>query len=161
MKAIILSVQPQWVGAILNGKKTIEIRKSVPKGFNGDVYIYCTKSPVLNTYIANGKRWYLINDDGGGGYTRLNGKVVAKFTLNKWQEINNEPSYYDEWFKYRETSCVSFNEWYEYFTWGKNGGGFAWQIDNLVIFDTPISLSEFGLKHSPQSYCYVEVSTNG
>lgn len=35
MKAILLSVQSKWVEKILNGTKTIEIRKRVPKDFNG------------------------------------------------------------------------------------------------------------------------------
>ena len=43
MKAIMMSIRPQWIAKILNGEKTIEIRKKFPKGYVGWVYIYCTK----------------------------------------------------------------------------------------------------------------------
>jgi predicted transcriptional regulator len=42
-KSILLSIQPKWVAKILNGEKTIEIRKKFPKNYVGWVYIYCTK----------------------------------------------------------------------------------------------------------------------
>ncbi|MNF89757.1 hypothetical protein D3C84_722950 [compost metagenome] len=47
MKNIILSIKPYFVEAILDGKKTIELRKRVGKLFieNNTVYIYST-SPV-------------------------------------------------------------------------------------------------------------------
>ena len=31
MKAIMISIKPKWVAKILNGEKTIEIRKAMPK----------------------------------------------------------------------------------------------------------------------------------
>ena len=43
MKAILISIKPYWVAKILNGEKTIEIRKRFPKDYVGWVYIYCTK----------------------------------------------------------------------------------------------------------------------
>lgn len=42
-KSILMSIQPQWLAKILNGEKTIEIRKKFPKDYVGWVYIYCTK----------------------------------------------------------------------------------------------------------------------
>ena len=43
-KKILISIQPQWVEKILNGEKTIEIRKTMPKcELPVKVYIYCTK----------------------------------------------------------------------------------------------------------------------
>ena len=43
-KAILMSIQPRWVAEILNGNKTVEIRKRFPKDYVGWVYIYCTKA---------------------------------------------------------------------------------------------------------------------
>ena len=44
MKSIMISIQPQYVEKILNGEKTIEIRKTMPKcELPCKVYIYCTK----------------------------------------------------------------------------------------------------------------------
>jgi predicted transcriptional regulator len=54
MKAILISVRPEWVEKILNGEKTIEIRKTIPKGcwrkkFEPiEVYIYCTERKVTH-----------------------------------------------------------------------------------------------------------------
>ena len=35
--------------------------------------------------------------------------------------------------------------------------GYAWHIDNLVIFDKPKELNDFGVKRSPQSWQFIEV----
>ena len=43
-KAILISIQPQWVAKEINGEKTIEVRKKLPKDYIGWVYIYCTKA---------------------------------------------------------------------------------------------------------------------
>ena len=43
MKAILMSIRPQWVAKILNKEKTLEIRKHFPKDYVGWVYVYCTK----------------------------------------------------------------------------------------------------------------------
>lgn len=51
MKAIILSIKPEYALNILNGNKTLELRKSVPKGFKGWVYCYVTKAPQSWQYV--------------------------------------------------------------------------------------------------------------
>ena len=43
-KSIMISIKSEHVVNILNGKKTLELRKSVPKDFVGWVYIYVTKA---------------------------------------------------------------------------------------------------------------------
>ena len=107
-KAIILSVQPQWLHKIITGKKTIEIRKSAPKcDLPIDVYLYCTKGkPYL--YESAKELWWWndgvlepfgdnygvrlsdfelpekFHDSESRGWNKLlNGSIVAKFTLNK------------------------------------------------------------------------------
>lgn len=43
MKAVLISIRPEWVRKIINGKKTIEVRKTAPKcGVPVRCYIYCT-----------------------------------------------------------------------------------------------------------------------
>ena len=172
-KAIMISIKPKWVAKILNGKKTIEIRKTIPKyGLPVDVYIYCTKD----------KETIAINPYGGYAVVPnkykneyFNGKVVAKFTLNsvlKCELIND--SKFDSFFHrdYQLTrkelkDYVGENAYYE------------WHISNLVIFDKPKELSKFysyckdekceyrnnhcsicyrtPLTKAPQSWCYVDV----
>lgn len=49
MKSILISIKPEYVEKILNGEKTIEIRKTKPNiELPCKVYIYCTKP----------KKWY-------------------------------------------------------------------------------------------------------
>ena len=89
MKAILISIKPKYVAKILNGEKTIEIRKTMPKcDLPIDVYIYCKKEeyPEITLYSQE-------NEFGGYMEHTGNGKVVAKFTLNKTEEIN---CYYDD-----------------------------------------------------------------
>ena len=43
MKAVLMSIQPKWCELIASGKKTIEIRRNIPKlDAPFKVYIYCT-----------------------------------------------------------------------------------------------------------------------
>ena len=112
MKAIMISIKPEWVEKILNGKKTIEIRKSAPKNFEGWVYIYCTKGKpylyesewntsrcsqpekgieyckgtgqnCISTTILHGTQWGNVLEK----RTYKNGKVVARFYLKKVENI--------------------------------------------------------------------------
>ena len=160
MKAIMLSVHPEWVAKILNGEKTIEIRKSVPKDFKGWVYIYETKY------------------NSGGGKV-----VVARFWFDEWEEIKVSSSYFNgkKWTAdaddaerlkpYYLLGAMTENDFHKY---SKGTDLFAWHIKKLEIFDTPKEISEFyresyaimpngvfpcnePLTKAPQSWCYVEV----
>jgi predicted transcriptional regulator len=114
-KYLLISIQPQHVYNILTGKKTLELRKMIPKWVFEAIakcetvkaLIYCTKAEpyihqtkdniYFNKFI---KSPYLINENGLPTYaiTLLNGKVVAQFDLNRIEKIicNNEPDYYGE-----------------------------------------------------------------
>lgn len=143
-KAILISIKPKWVAKILNGKKTIEIRKSIPKcNLPIDVYIYCTKDKKY----AN-----LVNR---GGF--LTGMVVAKFTLNKIQQIKFDNK------QIQEQACLTEEELFDYLFINNPyhedmHKGYAWHIDNLEIFDRTRPLQPFfDLDRPPQSWCYIEV----
>ena len=162
MKAIMISIKPKWVAKILNGEKTIEIRKTKPKcDLPIDVYIYCTKDKKSGLHYS--KEYGAFNDLVGGmeHYSTIGdgcGKVVAKFTLNKIRTSDMTNCL--------QGSCLSYDEVNEY-TKGKKFYG--WHIDNLVIFDEPKELRQYhlvndklgvklmGLTKAPQNYCYVEV----
>ena len=172
MKSIMISIKPKWVAKILNGEKTIEIRKTMPKcDLPIDVYIYCTKEEELYKFSWN-KTWYenfkCFTDMGCDqahalDSDNLSGKVVAKFTLNKVEEIKyssySEIYYIDESYEKSTTrifidSCLTLDELDDY-SQGKST--YAWHISNLVIFDKSKELSEFGVKRSPQSWQFIEV----
>ena len=168
MKAIMISIKPKWVAKILNGEKTIEIRKTMPKcDLPIDVYIYCTKSDI------KGARENFTFEQ-----LKLLGKVVAKFTLNKVEELVKAERVNIE---ILNRSCLEAYEFFEYLLNKKSVDkimGYAWHIDNLIIFDKPKELSEFNhwtdkkiqwysigekvkvmvsLTNAPQNYCYVKV----
>ena len=43
-KAVLISIRPEWCEKIINGQKTIEVRKTRPKMDTPfKCYIYCTK----------------------------------------------------------------------------------------------------------------------
>ena len=168
-KTIVISIQPQWVEKILNGEKTIELRKTLPNcGYPIDVYIYCTKS---DNYLLDWdyygkpkkKRWFCWNkkshhypfsfyeaEFGEKMPEEFNGHILAKFTLPYGKEYNK----YDDWLV-GKSAQISPKEFYEYK--GNKEVIYGWKIENLIVFKKPKELSEFGLKRPPQSWQYVEV----
>lgn len=135
MKAILISINPKWVAKILNGEKTLEIRKSAPKDLPCEVYIYCTKENAK--YFIDNKIYNAM----------MKGKVVAKFTLKKITPIGKDMFGYcpftkeildGEWLS--KGSCLTQNDLRKYLG---DKMGYAWHIDNLVIFDKPKELREF------------------
>ena len=177
MKAILISIKPKWVAKILNGEKTIEIRKTCPQLFKNlkpyegcsiDVYIYCTKEDSLCCIKRIDRDRYICEKDFdlrdfphlSSGYDGK-GKVVAKFTLNKVQEIevgtkeNTEQKDYSTFYssidemKLCKASCLDAYEILKYagycddFLRPYKYKVYAWHIDNLEIFDKARELSEF------------------
>ena len=133
MKTILISIKPKYVADIINGKKTIEIRKSMPKcDLPIDVYIYCTKEKDKNLYMSMFHGNYQVAKNVDHKHHIINGKVVAKFTLNKVEEIRPLTNL--------NGACISYVDMKKYLN---NRRGYAWHIDNLVIFDKPKELSEF------------------
>ena len=135
MKAIMISIQPQWVSKILNGEKTIEIRKTMPKcELPCKVYIYCTKGKKLYKCVSN------FDED------LLNGKVVAEFSLNKVDTLERDlndwlpKNRYDVSNELLKNINLNQNELWNY---GQGKILYAWHIDDLKIYDKPKELSEF------------------
>ena len=182
MRAVLLSIHPMWCSIIASGRKTVEVRKTMPKlSVPFKSYIYCTKgSPYLNRH--NGI-CYLESKDTLGGhglglYERLNGKVIVEFVCDSIQPFDVPyPAFQDEMDKdILEQSCLTYYQLHRY-AW--HDCLYGWHISNLKIYDTPKSLGEFyracSEKHTdcsrcidlrdntcvqisrpPQSWCYVE-----
>lgn len=142
MRSVLISIKPEWTAKILNGEKTIEIRKTMPKcELPIDVYIYCTKGD----YIGRISKKYV-------------GKVVARFTMNEVEKIfmsvinhyqyETNTLYEDELLK---QSLLNGNELDAYL---KNKHyGYAWHISDLVIFDKPKELGEFMIYCDKHELC--------
>lgn len=188
MKAIMMSIRPEWVAKILNGEKTIEIRKKFPKDYVGWVYIYCTKGKQLvdcPQWVENELSHQLWYDKDiallEGSQALLNGKVVARFWVDKVEEIYNKlireitNDYSSSELPIStvaQMSCLTKEKLLDYV--GDNGG-YAIHITKLEIFDKPKEIKEFvpynikqnhykpfptcdfRLTRAPESWCYVEI----
>ena len=176
MKSILTSIRPRHVADILNGRKTIELRKTYPHcALPIDVYIYCTKGKDRLVWDIDG-HICIDNEHYAYGDEELNGKVVARFWCDKVEPTNN---FYEE--EICSLACISKQEYFDYLGYDD---GYAIHITNLEIFDKPKELSEFKvwgidyptgiidplhdcnvyykkklkpLTRAPQSWCYVEI----
>lgn len=152
-KAVLISIRPEWVEKILNGEKTIEIRKTMPKcELPCKVYIYCTKNRHLACVVdKNGAElFYTCNNETAfiaGGYLG-NRQVVGEFILRTVTKFDYLGVFYD--YKKEELlkkSCLTDKQLADYVS----PVGYAWQIEDLKIYDQPKELSEFNLPECEKS----------
>lgn len=156
MKAILMSIKPQHVANILNGIKTLEIRKKFPIDYVGWVYIYCTKDNNNLLHKNCIDIWWIEDRDFQKENKRLglkqqpiyNGKVVARFWCDNVKEI---PPMWQwrhtifNWGKWLiDKGCVSQKELFTYLkVHNLQNCGYAIHITKLEIFDKPKEISEF------------------
>ena len=153
MKAIMISDHAKWCALMMNGDKTIEVRKEnvgkavqklIDENGYADIYVYCTKGKDL--MFHNGDQYMVaygtIKEKRNHKY---NGKVIFKFRCYKVEEIKfvgygYHPSETPQ-NRMAEKSCIyGFNELDKYL---KGKTGCAIHISDLEIFDKPKELSEF------------------
>ena len=168
MKAVLISINPEWCAKIASGEKTIEVRRTRPKlepPFL--VCIYCTsvKALPLELHVKLHART-------GGAIDEWSGKVFASFVCDRIDAIvpTTEPyGIYDIDDDYVLQTCLENGALWDY---GHGGRLYGWHISNLKIYDTPRELREFyavpnevevALKakpkpvtRPPQSWRYVE-----
>ncbi len=173
MKAVLISIQPQWCHRIIDGEKTIEVRKTKPKlDTPFKVYIYCS----AGSYDWRKDPWTTAYFPPSGECTNMSQMVIGEFVCDGVYKNNMS---YD-----CEGSCVSVSELKEY----ANGKPlYGWHISELKIYDKPKKLGNFWkagkclyatesgctykyhcfragqiqrcgetLTRPPQSWCYVE-----
>lgn len=77
-KAVMLSIRPEWCAKIIIGRKTMELRKSVPKlEVPFKCYIYCTSGhPYISVKGGNLDRDTVRTNTVG----RCNGKVMLRLS---------------------------------------------------------------------------------
>ena len=158
MKAIMISIKPQWVEKILNGEKTIEIRKTMPKcELPCKVYIYCTKGKTTIDYIERKGEldWFgniaektliLTSPKYKFSMGEKLGKVVAEFILNKVDTLERD---LNDWLPKNRYDVsnellkdINLNQ-EQLWNYGQGKTLYAWYIDDLKIYDKPKELSEF------------------
>nr|DAE15023.1 MAG TPA: hypothetical protein [Siphoviridae sp. cty3u30] len=166
-KAVLISIRPEWCEKIINGEKTIEVRKTRPKLQTPyKCYIYCTAGN-LSYKTPNGMICHCCGCR----------EVIGEFTCDRIYELaplNHAPD------DVERQACLTREEIVQYL----KGIGYGWHITDLRIYDAPRELSEFRracpnswycescamywenngtcgneslqLKRPPQSWCYVE-----
>lgn len=157
-RSIVISIRPEWVYKILNGEKTLEIRKLFPKDYVGWIFIYVTQG---KPYLKQCEHYRVLSNTkiANEGYY-LNGKVVAKFWCDKVEEIRcSWGSNFIDWSKYPSderydyyignemdtcdicrVACLKMEELDNYL---KGNKGYAIHISKLEIFDKPMLLTMF------------------
>lgn len=159
MKAVILSLRPQWCEKIFNGEKTIEIRKScpsIPTPFK--VYVYQTK---IKFKVKNWQEnFQSIVFTPNGGVEEGSGKVIGSFVCDRIDEFDSEWSEYayacaptdipctmpmseENAIKIcKEKGCMTLEDIIDYFG-DEEWRAYFWHITEPKLFDKPRELGEF------------------
>lgn len=169
-KAVMLSIRPKWCEKIINGDKTIEVRKTRPKMDTPfKCYIYCTLQGCNEFFrvdlVRDVAKW------NRGKWADRKGKVIGEFTCNRVTNLFSNSRFWLDEDDVLHT-CLSAAEMRKYANGAR--GLYGWHISGLRIYDAPRELSEFtglrdtrfgaapyDIKCPPQSWCYVEAIDNG
>lgn len=167
MKAVLISIQPQWCEKIFSGEKTIEVRRNRPKlepPFT--VYVYCTKAKNIREdglyLLPNDKELYLGCKEKDLGFVCWegdfrNGKVIGSFVCDKVYKIVPDGEYYSNGYDIDDDMLSETCLGRGYLTgYGLGYTIYGWHITSPKLFDKPRELSEFGITRAPMSWCYVE-----
>lgn len=158
MKAVLLSIKPQYCELIANGKKTIEIRKTEPKLRTPfKCFIYCTKN---GRNLVLGDRFdgksFITEYALTSGYSReqaneiwgvMNGKVIGEFICDGIIDFHDNGEAIVAITDYDlEGCCLNYKELHDY----ANGKRllYGWHISDLIIYDKPKDLYKFTSCHN-------------
>ncbi len=128
MRAVLMSIKPEWWEKILTGEKTMEIRKTAPKGGAG------APKPWPMLVLA---------------YVSGTGGVQGQFLCNGWTKTNLLATMVDQ-------SCVPLED-LEAYAGGPGRKLCGWMVREPQKYDTPRPLAEFGLNRPPMSWKYIEI----
>lgn len=183
MKAILLSIRPNWCKLIWSGMKTVEVRKTRPKLETPfKVYIYCTGHDGWVMKLPK------------VGVQKMDRRIIGEFTCDKIDKLVHVGTMMDiniltldGWYKpadaLLQAACLTEAQAEKYL---KGGDGYGWHISDLKIWDEPVRLKDFweiqpcthrgdcctcrrwdveklicrgevfGIERPPKSWCYVE-----
>ena len=156
MKSVLIAIRPKWVEKIVNGEKTIEVRKTAPQEVPFKCYIYETKGATETPWV----------DEDGHFIYKGRGQVIGEFICDKVDEYNFHngltefnsmglPSrIYGSYLIFADdykSMCLSYDEVKNY---GKGKTLYGWHISDLKIYDKPRELSEFSRPCSYSGLCF-------
>ena len=103
------------------------------------VLLYCTKAkPKIYSYET-----LMTNSFSKGREFELNGKVVASFDFDRWEEIKTKYYFRNVTYELQDELLYMSKLTQEQLkAYGKGKDLYAYYIDNLQVFDEPIELGE-------------------
>ena len=155
-KSLLISIQPQHLLNILNGDKTYEVRKVVPKwvlekldrGETVEAYLYCTKGKPELLNIGDGT--YKLSQCNCNAYNQLNGTISVKVVIDGYKTIVSTPSK-DSYCSHDrrieipfnlllDRMCLSHQQLIDY---GQGKDLYALNISKVEILDEVMGLDDF------------------
>lgn len=158
-KAVLISIRPEWCKKIINGQKTIEVRKTRPKIETPfKCYIYETKAINHHSILVD------LDGEQRTIFEKGSGKIIGEFICERVEKYGEDTEYGKYYMSEDEcrNACLTNGD-ISYYAQGKDIYG--WHISDLVIYDKPKELDNVGqvvngftsrLVYPPQSWCYVE-----
>lgn len=161
MDSVLLSIHPRFVNKIIDGEKTVEIRKSKP---NIDVPFKCYIYMTSGGYQYQRSCWSTAvmppNGEMYNGAQSIVGEFICNnidrltlqhFTVfgheNIYAPVQNKENIDFQWLKH---SCLDYSE---VVTYGKLAPLYVWSISNLVIYNQPKMLQNFRKKFLCNGKC--------
>ena len=131
MKSVLISIQPKWCELIASGKKTVEVRKTMPKLETPfKVYIYCTKNGNFMVRSQNNpaKKTNKIKVYGGKVIGYFTCKEITRASLGSYAILPTSET------------CVDALDLMDY---ADDKTVYGWHISDLVLYTKPKELSGF------------------
>lgn len=157
MKAVLMSIKPEWCDLIFSGEKTIEVRKTAPK-LETPFKVYVYETLGKRTSCRQCAIWQTCSLRSPFGCWEGAGAVVGEFVCDEKHDIqftgasymiNNDRSLTND---IARQSCLQFDDMFSYL--GVKGGA-ALHITEPKPYDTPKELYEFTKACDFRSNCGV------
>ena len=149
-KAVLISIKPKWCRMILDLVKRYEIRKNRPSGIDlpFTCYIYCTQKKRESDILEVTE-----NHFGKEVRQKLNGKIIARFTCDRIEEIPPDELTEED---LKDTGVTIFQAQ----DYADGETLYKWHIRSLITYQPPLSLNQFVCKKRlstpPMSWCFVD-----
>ena len=138
-KAVLISIRPEWCEKIINGQKTIEVRKTRPKIETPfKCYIYETKAINHQKIIVD------LDGEMPTVYAKGKGKIIGEFICDSIETIGVPfPAFQNQMRKeIIEQSCMGYSELHFY---AGHRSLYGWHISDLVIYDKPKDIRQVAI----------------
>ena len=142
MKAVMLSIRPEWCEKIALNFKTIEVRKSKPKlELPFKCYIYCTYGRGLIERYDSIYPNVLLDEKVDSKHiwgNCCNGKVIGEFVCDSITEYTNysldeQPGHIKRREDLLRSACMTLKDWRDYIGGYRSDFGYGWHISALCF----------------------------